>query len=185
MAFFKKFNRILYDADGIRQEVVNIFNSVIVKFEQVNNATIYFYYMIEDGEKPENVAHKFYETSEYNWIVLLVNHIVNPYFDWPLSQQELAAHVKSKYENLGDVHHFIDLTTNYRVDEILHIEYQAMLDANQPLPGNIGIVTNYEYEFRLNTKKREIKVLDKAHLNDFIIHFEKLMERNILNIEDV
>lgn len=183
MSFFKNFNKILYDADGngIRNEAVNIFNSVIVKIEQISNATLYFYHTVEDGERPEDVAYRFYDDSEAHWVILLVNGIVNPYFEWPLTQQELASLAASKYENPNGIHHFIDLTTGYRVDEVDHTQYLDDITNSIPLPVNIGIVTNLEYEFIRNTEKREIKILDKAHMNEFKLQFERLMERKLLN----
>jgi len=187
MAFFKQFNTLLYDADGngIRRQAVNIFNSIIVKYDQIDNVTLYFYHMIEDGERPEDVAYRFYGDSDLNWVILLINSIVNPYYDWPLTQQELSSYTASKYENPTGIHHFVDLNTGYRVDEVSHIEYQDLIDSSSPLPANIGIVTNMEYEFEQNTEKRQIKILDRTHLNDFVIQFERLMKRKILNVEDV
>ena len=38
-------------------------------------------------------------------------------------------------------------------------------------------VSNYEYESRLQDKKRQIKLLDKAYLNTFVEEFERLVKR--------
>ena len=38
-------------------------------------------------------------------------------------------------------------------------------------------VSNYEYEQRLQDKKRQIKLLDKAYLNVFVEEFERLVQR--------
>ena len=38
-------------------------------------------------------------------------------------------------------------------------------------------VSNYEYESRLQDKKRQIKLLDKAYLNTFVEEFERLVRR--------
>ena len=187
MSFFKRFNRVLYDAneDGIRREAVNILNSIIVKFRQVENVTLYFYHMIEDGEKPEDVADRYYNDSELNWVVLLVNSVVNPFYDWPLTQQELSALAADRYDNPNGIHHFIDLDTGKREDEVAHSIYQGLLDNDEAIPANIGLITNLEYEFERNNERREIKILNRIHLNDFILQFERLMERKLLNAEDV
>ena len=39
-------------------------------------------------------------------------------------------------------------------------------------------VSNYEYESRLQDKKRQIKLLDKAYLNTFVEEFERLVKDN-------
>jgi hypothetical protein len=38
-------------------------------------------------------------------------------------------------------------------------------------------VSNYEYEQRLQDQKRQIKLLDKAYLNQFVDEFERLVQR--------
>ena len=40
-------------------------------------------YDIQDGDRPDIIADKIYNDSEYSWVVLLFNNIVNPYEEWP------------------------------------------------------------------------------------------------------
>lgn len=54
-------------------------------------------YTIEDEERPETLAHRIYGRSDYHWLVLLYNEILDPYFQWPLSINEMEKHMESVY----------------------------------------------------------------------------------------
>lgn len=60
-------------------------------------ASAYAEYTIEDGERPEHIAHRVYGRADYHWIILLFNEIHDPYFSWPLSINELENHMTDTY----------------------------------------------------------------------------------------
>ena len=43
-----------------------------------------------------------------------------------------------------------------------------------------SVVTNYEYEENLQDKKRKVRLLDPAYVEDFVTEFEKLMGESVL-----
>lgn len=54
-------------------------------------------YTVQDGEKPEHIAHRVYGRADYHWIILLFNEIHDPYFDWPMTANELSVHMEKAY----------------------------------------------------------------------------------------
>ena len=68
-------------------------------FEQSfkENSITYYEYSIQDGDTPEIIASKIYNSPERHWIVLAMNDIVDPQYDWPLNQQTLINFIDSKY----------------------------------------------------------------------------------------
>ena len=54
-------------------------------------------YQIRDEEKPETLANRVYGRSDYHWIILLYIEILDPYFQWPLSVNELEKHMEAVY----------------------------------------------------------------------------------------
>ena len=46
-------------------------------------------YQIKDGELPEDVALRFYNTKDFWWIITLWNELKNPLTDWPLTEEQL------------------------------------------------------------------------------------------------
>ena len=55
-------------------------------------------YDIQDGDRPDIIADKIYDDSEYSWVVLLFNNIVNPYEEWPKDSLTLERDIEKKYE---------------------------------------------------------------------------------------
>jgi len=174
--FFSKFDKIQYNG----KTVTDITNSILVKYRPMNNATLYTYHTIVDGESPESLAHKYFGNATDHWIIIILNTIVDPYFDWVLTQRELTAHVNSLY---GDgngqyIHHLVDITTRKRLDEVDQAKYVNNLGQSiGVIPQNIHPVSNIEYETSKNDLKRDIKILAPQYVQDFKNQFEDLMNR--------
>lgn len=90
------------------QVVTNILVRSIFTDELKNNFSLYDEYDIVDGETPEITAYKIYGNSELHWIILHTNDIIDPRFDWVLSQNQLQTYVESKYGNINAIHHYED-----------------------------------------------------------------------------
>lgn len=94
------------------QVVTNILIRTIFTDELKNNFTLYDEYDVIDGETPEITAYKIYGNSELHWILLHTNDIIDPRYDWVLSQNQLQKYVESKYGNVNAIHHFEDSNGN-------------------------------------------------------------------------
>ena len=168
--YFKALPRMVYpwkDNEGeFRGAVVpDIFRRVqLDKF--FKNRQLLLSEWVEDGDMPEHVAHKYYCSVEYHWIVLLSNNITDVRKEWPLSHRSFIDYVEDKYGtgNASAVHHYIDNTTKLIVDWD-----QAKLNA-----GTISGVSNYDYETEVNDTKRQITLLDKKFLKDIVTQYKKL-----------
>lgn len=56
-----------------------------------------FQYQIRDGATPESIATKVYGNPQRHWIVMLVNKVIDPRFDWALSSNAFEAYIENKY----------------------------------------------------------------------------------------
>ena len=84
MKYFGAFTKTIYTFDKNtenQQLVVNILNRSSFLREVANNTDIAYDYQVQDSDTPEIIAHKIYGTPYRNWVILLLNNIVNPYFD--------------------------------------------------------------------------------------------------------
>jgi hypothetical protein len=92
---FESFPRINYTLDDGEtiQVVVDIFKRAVLSKEFQENNSYFEKYEILDGETPENVAFRFYGTQDLYWLILLTNNIVDPRYEWPLSEQNLIKFV--------------------------------------------------------------------------------------------
>jgi hypothetical protein len=163
--YFASFPQISYTLDGgdTGFVITDIFRRVVTRDENLVTALSYDEYDVVDDETPEIVAHRVYNNAELHWIVLVVNNIIDPRYDWPLSTRSLAKFVEQKYGigNDTDIHHYVNAD-----GDIVHSSYTA---------GPITSVTNYEYEDQLNDTKRRIKLLKPQYVESFVSNFERTM----------
>jgi hypothetical protein len=168
------------------------------KISVADRDVMMFSYFILDGETPEIISHKFYNTMDYHWVVMYINNRFDYIGDFPLKTTSLEKHIKKLYgeENMHNIHHYEDIYGNW-VDE-LYYDYTNNMGsmptgvlAEQPiwktyyqysvenstdwvtLKRNKGIpVTNYEYEDRLNEGKRKITLIKPNFIGKFVKDYE-------------
>lgn len=61
----------------------------------------FFEYNIKDGETPESLSNRIYGSSNYHWVILMFNNIIDPLFDWPLSRTKFEKFLKKKYKGVS------------------------------------------------------------------------------------
>ena len=89
MQYFNEFPKIDYNMTGINgnvKEVTDIWRRVKVRSKIANNLALFDKYDVEEGESPETVSYKLYGSTDYFWVVCLMNNVVNRYYDWPLDE---------------------------------------------------------------------------------------------------
>ena len=144
-------------------------------------------YTIENNERPDQVADKVYGNVNYDWVVLLVNNIINVYDEWPMTEQELYNYMVRKYgkDDVEGIHHWvtqevrstrgdIQLRADMQVPE--NFEYARVDGTLVPKEELVRPISNYDYESGLNDYKRGIHVLKPQFLNSFVEEFEDLVE---------
>lgn len=98
--YFSKFPKTIYYPyyESTSADVVTNITARIT-FEQKfkNNTSTYYEYDIQDGDTPEIIASKIYGLPERHWIVLMMNDMVDPNYDWPLDQRTIIKYIDSKY----------------------------------------------------------------------------------------
>jgi len=103
--YFKFFPTTSYFNDDESNTLENVTNLTLKwKFNDAfkENTLAYYDYIVKDGETPEMLAHKLYGSSDRHWIILAVNDIVHPQFDWPLNMQSLISFIEKKYVGNAD-----------------------------------------------------------------------------------
>jgi len=188
---FENFPRIAYTLDnGATEQVVkDIFKRAILSKEFQNNNSYYEIYEVLGGETPENLSFRFYGTSELHWLILLTNNIIDPRFEWPLSQDNLIKQTQDKYGSERDIF-TVNRAVNakgYQVETFfILLEDSSHKNPKRLLietPTDLGINTaiaykeseigtdfqsNYELEELNNESYRLIKIL-KAEIVERVI----------------
>lgn len=162
--YFSKFPSVNYTkANSNTQYDVVTDATIRVSFskEIKENYVIYEEYDIKEGETPEIVAFKYYENAQYHWIILMINDIIDPRFEWPLNNQQLNDYVAAKYDNPEGTHHYV--MPNNR-DIIVDADYPSAFP-----------VSNYQYEDALNEEKRTIRILKPEFVSAVVAEFTSVI----------
>ena len=151
--------------------------------------SIYYDYVIKDSDRPDIIAFKYYEDETLDWILLIVNDIIDPYYDWPLTQQAFDSYMKSLYGSTSSakttVYEYRKILTDQSVrsDGSVIPKKTVVVDLNtynSLVATDREIIYAYDYHLEQNDAKRKIKILDKRFVNqlkrDIEIIFSELDE---------
>ena len=176
----------------------NLFRLVKLREDLQNILTLFDKYEIPEGFRPENVAEELYNTDQLDWVVIVCSGIINIRDEWPLSNNDLYEFSVAKYgDNLNDVHHFetkevkdskgrVVLEKGKIVNQDFKLFYFdngevktndiTKLGANVVAINNpVASVSNYLYETFKNEEKRNIYVLKRGFLQQFLDDFRDIM----------
>tara|TARA_Y100000389_G_C17353170_1_gene459594 strand:+ start:86 stop:913 length:828 start_codon:yes stop_codon:yes gene_type:complete len=104
MSFFKQFPTQSYDfnRDGIIQQVVDIYRSVRVEGSSIDNPSLYLNYSIKDGERPDIVSQRLYNTPEYYWTFFVINEMLHDGMRaWPMSRSVMEDYLTEEYSGVA------------------------------------------------------------------------------------
>lgn len=130
MKYFSNIPVISYANNFARNILTRV--KVLDKFK--DQASVYYPYVLEEatgsGLKYENLAFDYYDDVDDVWVLHLVNQIVDPYYDVPLTQEQFEAFIVKKYGSLrAAIQKVVFYRNNYNQDEsILTISgYNALI----------------------------------------------------------
>lgn len=142
-------------------------------------------YTVKDEETPEDIAMYYYESVDHVWIVYASNKIVDPYFQWPLSNKALESTIQKKYKAQAEesegkelspqgvlewtqsasvsmydniVYYYDQEGTRISVDTYRNGSTNSTIEASDWTAMRI-----YDEELRLNEEKRDIRLLNREY----------------------
>lgn len=167
--YFDSLPKISYPYNKQKKQTIlpDIFRRAILDKFFKNRAILERYY-VKDFETPEILAHKLYGRSDYHWILLLANDIIDVQREWPISQEEIITYVTDKYgaNNSSSIHHWV-----LKEDKSVIVDW----DAQQELDNKIESVTNLDYETDLNEQKRQIIIPPAEQIEQIVETYKRLV----------
>ena len=133
-------------------------------------------YDVRDGEKPEDIAYKWFGDAQLHWVILMTNNITDRYYQWPMNQPQFAEFLTDKYGagNEDAVHHYEVTQDSGRTSSRGPSDYSHKVEVNSDTD-NASSISNREYEERDQDSKRQIQLLNKSLLGDFVAEFDRLI----------
>ena len=175
--YFSKFPLTVYDMKGDEKYKLlpDIMRRVKVRSGIAAGRFVFDNYDVKNGERPEDIAFKYYGDAEYHWVILLTNNITDRFYQWPLTQPQFDAFLTDKYGsgNEDAIHHYELAQTS---GPTTSRDDSHMLEVNSDTDGATSI-SNRQYEERVQDKIRQIKLLDRKFLDAFVEEFFALIKK--------
>ena len=132
-------------------------------------------YDVKNGEKPEDIAYKWFGDAQLHWVILMTNDVTDRYYQWPMNDPQFEEFIADKYSNPDAVHHYEVTKDSGRTTGQGPNDYSYLVEVNSDTV-NATSISNREYEEREQDKKRSIRLLNQTYLNDFIAEFDNLIQ---------
>lgn len=124
-------------------------------------------YIVKEGETAQMLAQDFYGDPNLFWVLMNLNDVIHPWFDWPMSYNDLIRYTVSKYELAQDSDVFN--TAYYGFDDNWYAAnrlVEALLDYPQFETTqdfidaeNVSPMSYIEFEGMMNDERRLIRVV--------------------------
>ncbi len=165
----------------------NFFRRFKIDEDRFSYSVFFKRYAIQDGDRLDLIAEKTYGTALYDWVIMLTNNMINPYFDLPISESQ----IRNLVENPDAIHHYetlevknsegvVVLKEGIIVDQRFVARPFVYLDKSTPSliytsrVGNLitKLVTNLDQAILENEAKREIYLLKPNYIAQFVNTFK-------------
>ena len=166
-----------------RAEIIDEYKTSLTMFDE---------YIVQNGERPEDIALHLYKNPFYNWTILIINDIVN--YQWPRTQKQLEEYVNEKYIPTDTEPNRGPLSTKHHITtELRDSANNIIVPAGKVVPSNFSVsyfngsvlvsanpvqsITNYQYEEELNSKKEKIQIVRPNFIEDFVAKYYYIIAR--------
>ena len=151
--YFSSIQNVQYDINGTEpnnyRTVTNIMKRARFKTSSIDDISDYYPYSILEGERPDIVSFKKYGTVAYTYLILLLNDIIDPIFDWPLHSRQFENYIIEKYGSISSAQ-----TTNKYYYQIVRPEV-ARTGTSERIPEVKIIVDSTTYDTLDSSVKSE------------------------------
>ena len=199
--YFSYFPKTAHDLTkrGQTVQLTNILRRFKVSSDTAQRSDVYYKYDIQDGDRPDTIAEKYYGNANYSWLVTHFNDIEDVRFDWPLSTVDFRNYVIGKYGSIS--------TAEAKVQE--HRIYLSRIEAGAKVPATAttkydgtriqervvvvdaatyattsssyqkAAVSAYDWELEKNESRRAINLIDKRYLGKIRDEVEDVLRNGV------
>lgn len=177
--FFRVFPTIIYN----NTPTLDITRRFIFKQNVFKNHFVYYNYIVKEGELCRAICDKYYGDETLDWVVYLSNEIFDPIFDWHMPQNVFNDFIINKYGSLATAHqtnHSYEIILNEK-EELNYRDWSEQKTVfvdwdtfNATPEERRKELSQYDYEYELNERRRSIQLVDKAFIPQIIQEYESI-----------
>lgn len=121
--------------------IPNLFVNLSMTWDTIKSQFIRRQFTIVGSPRPEQLAYQLYGDPNYEWVLLLVNGVIDPWHGWIRPDEVVRTYAEKKYANFGGangVHHYVDpLTGEEYYDVVPDYEVPNKFDGTFTYDGTI------------------------------------------------
>jgi len=185
---FDRWPTVSYDVkkNGKPIELTNITLRFKINELLRDKSVVMYDYDVQDGERADIIAYKYYDDETLDWVILLINNIIDPQFEWPLDDRSFERYMRKKYGSLETakqtVHVYEKILRQQSVlfDGTIIPEKRVVVDKDTydlTSPTLRRTVDKYTYELELNEARSRIKILDQRYITGLVSTYESSIEK--------
>lgn len=167
---FRSFPKIIYkidDFDYLKVSDISFYSKLkdfVISFGYTSGRP----YIIQNGDPPATVSYKIYNTTRFDYSIMILNNKRNLFDEWPRSEQSFLEYIEAKYGTIGNAQN--TQAFFYRGDgkRVSRETWLSLVDSAKYFE------TFYEYETRLNDEKSRIKLVDYNIMLSFDVELRQL-----------
>ena len=154
--YFENFQKINYQG----QQIVDITERAVFLNNVLKNPYLFYPYDVTEDERPDQFANRYYGTPYYSWLIYLSNNIIDPYYEWPMPQEDFDNFIQKKYNHFEVAQRKIKYWENnyFDMDNISVSDFDALVPTLikywEPIfdiYGNIIEYTRKKQDQKINT----------------------------------
>lgn len=199
MSYFTNFSLISYPnfLDNSSEIILkDITSRVVRKISVLDDASLFYKYTIREGDSLESICENTYGNPNLSWVIMLINNRFDRFYDFPLTETQLAEYLKEKYGSISFVNNtfikFIRIVEeDSRIvpsedsDRFIEVESSFTVRGidytwdTYPVFSN-GVLMKkelslYEIEVINNEAKRDILLISRSYIDSFVTEFNRLI----------
>jgi len=184
--YFNSFPKITYDLK--KNDKPNNVTNIMLRYKLTaalkGRPMNYYTYSIPEGDRPDNVSFTLYGISTYSWLLLLINSMHDPNYDWPLSQRSFAKFLKGKYGSVpasqSTVHEYRQIVNEQSrlFDNTIIPKRTLVVDETTYNTLDVysrEIVYKYDYEEELNNERRNLLYIPYNSLSTILSEIDGVL----------
>lgn len=167
-------------------ETADIFHDFNKFYKNIESNYILKEYSIKNSPRPELLSQILYGTTKYYWVLILINKVYDPFYDWIMSEQSVHEYTAQKYQYTGgpnaisyhessDGEKFWNVVSYPDAPNIWYDRYDETRSYPQ-FKGSLVPVTNIEHELNENEKRRVINIIQPKDIKNFVNEYNREME---------
>lgn len=161
------------------------------------NSSVFYPYVVKDGETADAIATWYYGAPNYDWMIYLANNIIDPHTEWPKSTIQFDEYIFKKYGSIQEAKSKIEFyrrnpdiayiytdgsgfttTPNNMADKVeTNSDIRITPETYSLIQDQINYfpVYSYDYENEMNEERRNILLIDNSLKNKITTELSNLL----------